>query len=45
MDSERWKRIADVYHAAVARAPGQRDAFLDVACLGDDAAGRMIAAR
>jgi serine/threonine-protein kinase len=42
MDPERWKRIAEVYHAAAARAPGQRDAFLDVACSGDDALRREV---
>jgi serine/threonine protein kinase len=42
MDPERWKRISEVYHAAAARAPGQRDAFLDVACSGDDALRREV---
>jgi serine/threonine-protein kinase len=42
MDPERWKRIAEVYQAAAARAPGQRDAFLDVACSGDDALRREV---
>jgi hypothetical protein len=42
IDPERWKRIAEVYHAAAARAPGQRDALLDVACSDDDALRREV---
>jgi serine/threonine protein kinase len=42
MDRERWKRIAEVYHAAAARAPEQREAFLEHACAGDDALRREV---
>jgi len=42
MDPERWKRLAEVYHAAAARAPGAREAFLDVACSGDDVLRREV---
>jgi eukaryotic-like serine/threonine-protein kinase len=42
MDPERWKRLAEVYHAAAARAPGEREAFLDVACSDDDALRREV---
>jgi serine/threonine-protein kinase len=44
MDPERWKRIEEVYHAAVVRAPGQREAFLDGTCAGDDALRREVEA-
>jgi len=30
-----WKRVEDLYHAALEYAPGERDAFLSSAC-GDD---------
>jgi serine/threonine-protein kinase len=36
MDPNRWRQIEEIYHAAVARAPGEREAFLDGACAGDD---------
>src|SRR5271155_2568381 len=35
MTPERWRKIEDVYHAALARGSGERDAFLAEAC-GDD---------
>lgn len=35
MNPERWQRTEDLYHAARARAPGARAAFLAEAC-GDD---------
>jgi tetratricopeptide (TPR) repeat protein len=34
---ERWRKIDEVFHAAVERPVEQRDAFLDLACAGDDA--------
>ena len=42
MDPERWKRLAEVYQAAAARAPGEREAFLEDACAGDGALGREV---
>ena len=30
--SDRWTRIEGIFHEALARAPGERDAFLDGAC-------------
>ena len=39
MDSERWQRVAEIFHAALASDPAQREAFLADAC-GDDAALR-----
>ena len=35
MDSTLWKRVEDLYHAALEYAPAERDAFLSCAC-GDD---------
>ena len=32
---ERWATIERLYHAAVARSPAERQAFLDEACAGD----------
>jgi dienelactone hydrolase len=37
MSPYRWRRIEQLYHAALERASGQRAAFLRDACLGDDA--------
>ena len=37
MDAERWRRVNDLFHAALERAPGSREAFLDEACAGDPA--------
>jgi tetratricopeptide (TPR) repeat protein len=35
MDSERWRQIAEFYHAASEREPAERGAFLAEACGGD----------
>jgi Tol biopolymer transport system component len=35
MTPERWRQVEDLYHAAVAREPQARAAFLDEACGGD----------
>ena len=32
MTSDRWERIAEIYHAAVALGPDERQPFLDTAC-------------
>jgi eukaryotic-like serine/threonine-protein kinase len=37
MDSERWQKIDQVFHDALAREPDQRAAFLTDVCAGDDA--------
>ena len=34
-DAARWGRVAALLEAALARAPAERDAFLDAACAGD----------
>ena len=35
MDSDRWRRITDIFHAALARDERTRDTFLDEACRHD----------
>jgi len=37
MDAERWRRINELFHAALERDPGSREAFIDEACAGDPA--------
>ena len=37
MDAERWRRINTLFHAALERDPGGREAFIDAACAGDPA--------
>jgi serine/threonine protein kinase len=32
MDSDRWRRITEIFHAAIARDDASRDAFLDDTC-------------
>jgi hypothetical protein len=36
MTPDRWRLISQVYHAAREREPGQRTAFLDHVCAGDE---------
>jgi serine/threonine protein kinase/Flp pilus assembly protein TadD len=36
MDSERWKQLDNLLHAALERSPEERDAFLRQACAGDE---------
>ena len=42
MTPERWRRTEELYHAARARAPGERSAFLANACPDDDALRRDV---
>ena len=42
MEPERWKQIDQLLEAALDRAPGQRAAFLNLACAGDDALRREV---
>ena len=44
MSSERWRKIEELYHAARERDPGERNAFLAGACLGDEALRREVEA-
>ncbi len=43
MSSDRWHRISQVYHAALARDESQRAAFLRDACAGDEALRHEVA--
>ena len=40
---ERRRRLSDLYHAAVARVPADRDTFLRQACAGDEALRQEVA--
>jgi eukaryotic-like serine/threonine-protein kinase len=40
--AERWKQIDNLFHAAIAREPEQRAAFLDQACAGDEPLRREV---
>src|SRR5689334_871368 len=42
MKPERWQQIEQLYHSALERKGGQRVAFLDAACAGDDALRREV---
>jgi serine/threonine-protein kinase len=42
MDAARWKRIEQVYHAALQRPPREREAFLEHACGADDDLRREV---
>jgi serine/threonine protein kinase/Tol biopolymer transport system component len=42
MTSDRWKRIEQIYDAALEHAAGQRDDFLAHACGGDDSLRRDV---
>jgi eukaryotic-like serine/threonine-protein kinase len=43
MEPDRWEQIERLYHAALEREPGAREAFLDEACAGDEALRREVA--
>ena len=42
MTAERWKRTEELYHAAHALAPGEREAFLAETCRDDEALRRDV---
>jgi Tol biopolymer transport system component/predicted Ser/Thr protein kinase len=42
MSSERWRRIEELYHSALERAPNRREAFLAEACGDDDELRREV---
>jgi len=42
MKAERWKQVNDLFQSAVERAPGERAAFLDEACHGDESLRREV---
>src|SRR6059058_5453637 len=42
MKPERWKQVNDLFQSAIERAPGERAAFLDEACHGDEGLLREV---
>ena len=42
MTSDRWQRVEEIYHAALARPSRERSAFLTQACAGDAALEREV---
>ena len=42
MTPERWKRIEELYHSALARESGERAAYLAEACAGDEDLRREV---
>jgi len=42
MDQERWRRVEELFHAALERGPDARQAFLDDACGGDADLRRQV---
>ena len=43
MTSERWKRMEDLFHAAEAQPPGERESFLARECSDDESLRRDVA--
>jgi hypothetical protein len=37
-----WRKVEELYHAALEKQPADREAFLDQACAGDDELGREV---
>src|SRR5437667_152451 len=42
MKAERWKQVNDLFQSVLERAPGERAAFLDEACHGDEGLRREV---
>jgi serine/threonine protein kinase len=42
MDQENWRRVEALFHAALEHGPEARQAFLDVACVGDSNLRRQV---
>jgi serine/threonine protein kinase len=42
MNRDRWARVDELFHAALARVPSERDAFLVEACGGDEETRREV---
>jgi serine/threonine protein kinase len=42
VNSERWRRVEELYHTALARAESERAAFLAEACAGDEVLKREV---
>ncbi len=42
LDKQRWRQVETLYHAALEREPGAREAFLAQACAGDEELRREV---
>src|SRR5213596_3507292 len=42
MKAERWEKVIDLFQSALERAPGERAAFLDKCCYGDEGMRREV---
>jgi len=42
LNQERWRRVEELYHAALDREPAQRNEFLNQACSADDDLRREV---
>ena len=42
MNQELWRKVEELFHAALERKPEARQAFLDDACNGDTAVRRQV---
>lgn len=42
MTPERWRQVEDLFHSACGLSPGEREAFLARACVGDAALQREV---
>ena len=42
MNQELWRKVEDLFHAALERAPEERQSFLDGACNGDATLRRQV---
>ena len=42
MKPERWQKVEEIYHATLEREEGQRAAFLEEACAGEEALRREV---
>jgi hypothetical protein len=43
MERDRWEQIERLYHSALERDPGAREAYLEEACAGDEDLRREVA--
>src|SRR5437660_9111258 len=44
MKPERWQQLDKLFHSVLEREPGERAAFLEQACIGDDSLRRQVEA-
>jgi eukaryotic-like serine/threonine-protein kinase len=44
MKPERWQQLDQLFHSTLERAPGERAAFLDEACVGDESLRKQLEA-